>query len=101
VDKNVQLMPGTKMRLVFQRIAPDEFEDARLDYLQETEDDFFAAYAVVGKQPYKISRGDTLWNLCYNKFDIPMWLLERYNSSIDLARLRQNQELIIPIVKGI
>ncbi len=96
-----QISPGQRLSLPFDLIKPELFEDRRLDFLQETEDDFFSAYIVVGQKIYHVNSGDTLWNLCYNKFDIPLWLLERYNSTIDLARLQNKQELIIPIVQQI
>jgi len=96
-----QLSPGQRLNLVFTKVSANNFEDKRLDFLQETEEDFFSAYTVIGQQTYKIIHGDTLWNLCYNKFDIPLWLLERYNSSINLTNLKVSQELVIPIIQSI
>jgi membrane-bound lytic murein transglycosylase D len=95
------LSPGQKVLLVFKQLTPNQFEDKRLDFLQEAEEDFFSAFAVVGQKTYRVSSGDTLWDLCYNKFDIPLWLLERYNSTINLTRLNKEQELIVPIVQSI
>lgn len=93
--------PGLQLLLQFDHLSPATFEEKRLDFLQETEDDFFAAFSVVGQKSYTVSAGDTLWDLCYNKFEIPLWLLERYNSAINLSRLSRNQQLIIPIVQQI
>lgn len=96
-----QVTPGQQLIVPFNNLTPNSFEEKRLDFLQETEDDFFAAFSVVGQKSYTVSAGDTLWDLCYNKFEIPLWLLERYNSAIDLMRLSRNQTLIIPIVQQI
>lgn len=96
-----QVTPGQQLLVPFNNITPTTFEEKRLDFLQETEDDFFAAFSVVGQKSYTVAAGDTLWDLCYNKFEIPLWLLERYNSAIDLMRLTRNQKLIIPIVQQI
>lgn len=93
--------PGQQLLLVFERLSPTLFEEKRLDFLQETEEDFLAAFTVIGQKIYKVISGDTLWDLCYNKFDIPLWLLERYNSTINLTRLDNKQELIIPITQQI
>jgi membrane-bound lytic murein transglycosylase D len=98
-DANIE--PGQRLRLAFDRIPPSHFENKRLDFLQETEDDFFSAYSVIGQTTYRVNSGDTLWDLCYNKFDIPIWLLERYNSTLNLASLSPAQELIIPIIQAI
>jgi hypothetical protein len=63
-----------------------------LIFLQETEEDFFSAFEVIGQKIYQVISGDTLWDLCYNKFDIPLWLLERYNSTISLTRLNKAEQ---------
>lgn len=99
LSQSSPLSPGQKLLVPFDKIKPDVFEEKRLDFLQETEEDFFLAYTVAGQTMYTVSAGDTLWDLCHNKFDIPLWLLERYNSTIDLAQLWKDQELVIPIVK--
>ncbi len=94
------LEPGQKLLLVFDKLSIEQFEDKRLDYLLEIEEDFFRAYTIIGQKMYRVNSGDTFWELCYNKFDIPMWLLERYNSSLNLSKLKSSQELIVPILKA-
>lgn len=101
LSPGASIFPGQRLSLPFRKLSPNGFEDKRLDFLQETEEDFFAAYTVIGQQTYRVSHGDTLWDLCYNKFDIPLWLLERYNTSINLIKLRESQELVIPIIQSI
>lgn len=101
LKSDASVTPGQKILLQFNHLSITSFEEKRLDFLQETEDDFFAAFSVVGQKFYKVSQGDTLWDLCYNKFEIPLWLLERYNSAINLLHLNRNQKLIIPIVQQI
>ena len=98
---DTSITPGQQILLQFDNLSPTSFEEKRLDFLQATENDFFAAFSVVGQKLYRVSEGDTLWDLCYNKFEIPLWLLERYNSAINLLHLSRNQELIIPIVQQI
>ncbi len=93
--------PGQKLLLVFNKLSIEHFEEKRLDYLIEIEEDFFKAYTITGQKTYKINSGDTFWELCYNKFDIPMWLLERYNSSLNLSKLKTSQELIVPVLRAL
>jgi len=93
--------PGQKLLLNFDNRSTEHFEEKRLDYLREIVEDFFSAYIVIGQKTYQINRGDTFWDLCYNKFDIPMWLLKRYNASLDLSKLSSSQQLTIPILKAI
>jgi membrane-bound lytic murein transglycosylase D len=93
--------PGQSLLLAFPRHSTTLFEQQRLDHLRKTESLFFSTNTVVGKKTYRVSHGDTLWDLCSNKFAIPVWLLERYNASIDLRRLITEQELIIPVIQPI
>lgn len=97
-DKNIH--PGEQLLVAFHKVKPSRLEERRLDFLRETEEDFFSAYTINGRQNYTVVAGDTFWNLCHVKFDIPLWLLERYNSAINLSRLAIGQSLIIPIVQA-
>jgi len=101
LEPPVNVNPGQQLLLVFEQLSPTLFEEKRLDFLQKTEEDFFAAFKVIGQKIYKVISGDTLWDLCYNKFDIPLWLLERYNSTIILTSLNNEQQLIVPIIQQI
>jgi hypothetical protein len=95
------ITPGQQLLIVFDRVSPNQFMEKRLDYLQATEEDFLTAFTVIGQRIYRVLSGDTLWDLARNKFDIPLWLLERYNSTISLTKLDKEQELIIPIIQQI
>jgi membrane-bound lytic murein transglycosylase D len=99
--QDVNVHPGQQLLLVFDRLSPTLFEEKRLDFLAKTEEDFFSAFTVIGQRIYRVISGDTLWDLCYNKFNIPIWLLERYNSSTSLTSLSKKQELIVPIIQQI
>ncbi len=93
--------PGKQLLLVFEQLSPTLFKKKRLEFLQDTEMEFFSAFKIIGQQIYQVISGDTLWDLCYNKFDIPLWLLRRYNTAINLAKLNTDQELIVPITQQI
>lgn len=97
-DKDIQ--PGQQLLLSFHKVEPNHFEERRLDYLRETEEDFFTAYTITGRQTYQVVAGDTFWNLCHLKFDIPLWLLERYNSAVNLSKLSIGQSLVVPVVQA-
>lgn len=95
--ENARIPPGKQLLICFKQVSPDSFEERRLDHLQTTEEDFFSAFRIVGQKRYSVSPGDTIWNLCHKKFEIPLWLLERYNSTMNLAQLLPGQDLIIPL----
>lgn len=49
-----------------------------------------------GEQTVEVRTGDTAWSIAKDNEAIPVWLLESFNPSIDLDRLRPGQELIVP-----
>ena len=93
LDENIRIPLG--------RVSAKSFEGKRFDFHLEIEEDFFNAYKIVGVTSYKVRKGDTIWEICKNKFDLPHWLLKKYNAKLDFSNLRSSQRLTIPIVKAI
>jgi membrane-bound lytic murein transglycosylase D len=75
------------------------FEEQRYEFHKRLQEDFFAAYRVSEMEAYRVQSGDSYWTLCRDKFDIPLWLLKHYNSEVDLADLRVQQKLVIPMIE--
>ncbi len=84
--------------LTFERVTPEEFQRRRLEYHQTIEEDFYRNYRVVGENVYNVRRGENIWLICNRVFEIPYWLVKKYNSNTDLLRLVGGQELVIPSV---
>ena len=93
--------PDENIRIPLSRVSAKNFEGKRFDFHLEIEEDFFNAYKIVGVTSYKVRKGDTIWEICKNKFDLPHWLLKKYNAKLDFSSLRSSQRLTIPIVKAI
>ncbi|MBC8316806.1 MAG: transglycosylase SLT domain-containing protein [Desulfobulbaceae bacterium] len=88
-----------KVRLEFALVTSQQFEEKRYEFHKETEEDFFAAYAVEGTRSYRVKQGDTIWFLCHEEFDLPFWIIKKYNTEYKFNTLRPGQELIIPVVR--
>jgi len=93
------LHPDESIVIPLQNAQAKTFEEKRFDFHLETEEDFFSTYKIVGVQNYTVKKGDTVWDICRKKFDLPLWLLKKYNSTLDFSRLQSSQQLTIPIVK--
>jgi hypothetical protein len=52
----------------------------------------------VGSEFVPVRTGDTAWDIAQRQQGIPVWLLEAYNPSVDLDRLRPGQELMVPVL---
>lgn len=90
---------GQRLKIAFDRIGRDDFEERRYEYHKEIEEDFFAAYKIVGARLYRIRPGDNIWNLCQDEFDLPFWLIQKYNASQDFNNLKPDQEMVVPVVR--
>ncbi|MCG8688891.1 MAG: LysM peptidoglycan-binding domain-containing protein [Desulfobacterales bacterium] len=76
----------------------EHFEEQRYEFHQEILEDFFDSFFVSGTQTYEVKSGDTVWLLCINELEIPLWLLQKYNPTVDFNKLQPGQTLIYPLL---
>jgi membrane-bound lytic murein transglycosylase D len=91
---------GLGQKILVQMNEPklQSFEQMREDYHASIREEFFARYNVSDLVDYKVRKGDSLWSLCYQKFDVPPWLLAEYNPLVSFASLTAGVSLKIPVV---
>lgn len=89
---------GQKLRIPFGRVSREEFEERRYLYHKELVEDFYQAFVVAGEKTYSIKKGDTLWKLCHERFDMPFWLLKQYNPTFDFKSIHPGNEIKVPII---
>lgn len=99
IGEEVEIMPGQIITVDFVTIEAEAFEAIRFDFHQEKQQDFFSAYKVIDVTSYIVKPGDTLWDLCANTFEIPLWLLKKYNDSLSFTKLDVAASLLVPVVK--
>jgi peptidoglycan lytic transglycosylase D len=92
---------GQQLKIPLRRTTKEVFEEQRFEYHKELVEDFFSTYRVEAVQVYCIKKGDTLWALANEEFELPLWLIRRYNPDTDLATLVPSQSLRIPVVEKI
>ena len=101
LDDLSAISPGQRITVPYTKVTAAHFAEKRAEYLHENESDFFNAYKIVELKPYRVVSGDSLWDICNRKFNIPLWLLKKYNREMDLSTIRTGQELTIPIIQTI
>ncbi|PID41470.1 MAG: hypothetical protein CR981_03235, partial [Proteobacteria bacterium] len=101
IDPNNDITPGQTITLEFLKVTTADFETIRFDYHQKLQEDFFNSYSVVGMTNYQVQKGDTAWDICYEKFDLPLWLLKKYNDTLKFNHLNPASNLQVPILKEI
>ena len=95
----IRINQPTKIPL--HKVTKEQFEEKRFEYHKELSEDFLASYRVEKVHVYFIEKGDNIWTLSREKFEVPLWLIKRYNADIDFSRLMPSQKLIIPSVEKI
>ncbi|MGD9133468.1 MAG: transglycosylase SLT domain-containing protein [Desulfobacterales bacterium] len=88
-----------QIKVPLHQVSKEEFEEKRFDYHKELSEDFFASYRVEKVKFYYIKKGDTIWNLALEEFEVPLWLIKKYNADLDFNALVPSQKLIIPIIE--
>jgi membrane-bound lytic murein transglycosylase D len=87
---------GRQAVLDFSVVTQEVFEHRRLEYHRTLQEEFFDAYEVVGTDTHVLERGDTLWYLAEERFQVPVWLLRQHNPSLDFGALQVGARLTIP-----
>jgi membrane-bound lytic murein transglycosylase D len=90
---------GHKIRLDFQKVSHEEFEQRRRDYHQMLQAEYFASHRILGTEVYIVRRGDALWTVTQRYGQLPVWLLQQYNPDLDLADLHPGTQVIMPKVE--
>lgn len=75
------------------------FEEKRLEFHREMEEDFFASFWVAGVDIYEVKNGDTIWALCEDELKVPFWLLKKFNPKMDFLNLTAGRKLVYPMVR--
>jgi membrane-bound lytic murein transglycosylase D len=94
--QNIQV--GGKIKVDFSKVSQSAFHRKRLEYHRSMQEGFFASNKVEGTKTYTVKNGDSIWELCNKRFDLPYWLLSKYNPQVDLLRLKPGVEINIPII---
>jgi membrane-bound lytic murein transglycosylase D len=93
-----EIQIGQRIRLTFQRVSAREFYHRRLEYRRSIEEDFFTTFKVDTTQVHTVARGQNIWMISNDIYQLPMWLIAKYNSDRDLTRLNKGDQLVIPVV---
>jgi membrane-bound lytic murein transglycosylase D len=90
---------GRTARLDFSNVTPEVFERRRLEYHLALQEAFFEAYVVSGTESHVLKKGESLWYLAKEKFEVPLWLLRQYNPDLDFGSLRAGTRMVVPVIE--
>jgi len=90
-----------RIKIPLKKVTKEAFEEKRFEYHKEIQDDFFASYRVKDIEVYQVKNGDNIWTLCQDVFEVPFWLIYKYNSQLDFSQLNPSQKLVVPLIEEI
>ena len=91
---------GAAVRLDFSKVSATQFTQRRLQYQRSLEEDFLRRHRVGEVVMRKLKPGETLLSVSREAPGVPLWLLQRYNTHLELNAPRPGTELRIPKVVG-
>lgn len=94
-----EIRTGQRVTIPLAGVGRERFEELRFEFHREMEEDFFAAYRVDRVRRYQVRAGDNIWRLCQQEFDVPLWLVRKYNTDLDLNNLKPGSLLLVPVVE--
>ncbi|MDJ0927048.1 MAG: LysM peptidoglycan-binding domain-containing protein [Gammaproteobacteria bacterium] len=92
---------GQRLRLDFSRVEPDEFVARRIAYHRSLQESFFMQYRVADTTVHRMRRGESIWELAQQRYEVPVWLLRQYNPDLDLDRVRPGLAVVFPRVEQV
>ncbi|MCP3873740.1 MAG: transglycosylase SLT domain-containing protein [Desulfobacteraceae bacterium] len=87
-----------KIKISMRKKTIQEFEEQRYEFHKEIEEDFFESFSIQGLDIYEVKNGDSIWSLCLNELEIPVWLLKKYNPDMNFNTLMPSQKIKYPII---
>ena len=89
---------GAAVRLDFSKVSAVQFTQRRLQYHRSLEEEFLRRYRIGEVVTRKLKPGETLLSVSRQAHGVPLWLLQRYNTHLELSASRPGTELRIPKV---
>jgi membrane-bound lytic murein transglycosylase D len=87
------------IKIPLSQVTKEAFEEKRFEFHKELAEDFFASFRIEKVQTYIVRRGDNIWTLSKEKFEVPLWLIKKYNADLNFGALQPSQKLLIPIIE--
>jgi len=87
---------GNRLLLDFSAISIKDFENRRIAYQKNLQEEFFTQYRIESTYQHVISAGESLWVLALRKFKVPIWLLRQHNPDVNFNRIQPAAVIVVP-----
>jgi len=87
------------VKITFRNVTAKQFNQSRMEFHRLIEENFFTMFKINDVKIHKIKKGDNIWHLCNEVYEIPYWLILKYNPEKNLRKLRAGDMLLVPIIE--
>ncbi len=102
LDLGRPYMAGIEVRIPVEGQALAALEQARDAHHTKRAEGYLASRGgAIGAEFITVRTGDNATTIARDQQGLPLWLVETYNPSVDLDRLRPGQQLMIPVLADI
>ena len=98
MNKKTRLHIHSKVKVPFNNVKPDIFEERRQEYHKAIQEDFFNNYKIDKLLIRTMVKGETIWEICNDIYAIPFWLLASYNPGKDIHSIPVGVSIVVPII---
>src|SRR5690606_24543134 len=77
------------------------FEQRRIAYHQQSQNEFFAANRIEDIATHVVKPGESLWVLAERTYKVPVWLLRQYNPDLNLDRVHPGTVVRFPRLRSV
>jgi membrane-bound lytic murein transglycosylase D len=92
---------GQRISLDFSRVDMPTFEQRRVAYHEQHQEEFFRTYQIADIREHVIRPGQSVWVLAQRTYKVPVWLLRQYNPDLDLERVAAGTVVKFPELERI
>ncbi|MGY8760543.1 MAG: hypothetical protein ACKVK9_05340, partial [Nitrospinaceae bacterium] len=98
IGRKGDISVNDKLHVNFSKTLPVKFDEKRQEYHKAIQEDFFNNYEISKLTIRSVEKGETLWEMRNENYAIPLWLLNSYNSDIDIRSLSVGEPIVIPVI---
>jgi membrane-bound lytic murein transglycosylase D len=92
---------GQRIRLDLGRIDAAEFEQRRIAYHRRQQDEFFRRHVITSMTRHTIRRGESIWILSLQRYNVPLWLFRQYNPGVDVHNVTPGTVVQFPVLSDV
>ena len=92
---------GKRIRLDLGKVDAKAFEERRIAWHRDQQDNFFRENVISGMTEHVIEPGESIWILSLREYDVPMWLFRQYNPEIDPQSVTPGTRVQFPVLTAV